>query len=98
MAWAEGLAGGGQGGPGRRPRSTLCVVHQVRVRQPEACWGSWGHPESTGILGDVEMSHWREEARASRPRQHGVGERELCGVPAGSLLTWATGFTLGLWL
>lgn len=76
--------------------SVLCI--KSAVRQPEAHWGSWGHPESTGILCDVEMSHWREEVHASGPRQHRVGERELWVFLPGSLLTWATGFTLGLWL
>lgn len=70
--------------------SVLCI--KSAVRQPEAHWGSWGHPKSTGILCDVEMRHWREEVHASGPRQHRAGERELWVFLPGSLLTWATGY------
>lgn len=45
---AEGLARGGQGGPGY----VLCI--ESAVRWPKASLGSWGRPDSTGILCGIE--------------------------------------------
>lgn len=51
---AEGPARGGQGGPGHWPRSPPVLRIESVVRQPKASLGSWGHPDSTGVLCGIE--------------------------------------------